>query len=68
MLLIQRLYCVYMLSGDTRVPPRMPRDVINSTFVLCFTYFEAISGNPEGGPGMRLIQHLYCVLHSLRRY
>ena len=35
-------FCTH--RGDIRVPCLMPRDTINSTFVLCFTRAEAISG------------------------
>ena len=34
---------------------------------LCFTYFQAISGCPEGCTGMLQIQPPYYVLHALRR-
>jgi hypothetical protein len=54
--------------GDIRVPWLMPRDAMNSTFVLRFTRTEAISGYHDWCRGMLEIQRLYCVLHALRRY
>ena len=58
----------YMLAGDIRVSWRMPRDAINSTIVLCFTCFEAISGYSEGCRGILQNQRAYWVLHACRRY
>jgi hypothetical protein len=46
----------------------MLRDATNSTFVLCFTRVEAISGYHDGCRVMPSIQRLYCVLHASRRY
>ena len=68
MLWIKRLLYVFCTQwGDIRVPWLMSRKARNSTYILCFTCVEAISGCHGWCQGMVQVQCLYCVLHALRR-
>ena len=55
----------YTLWERCRVTKLIPWECPHSTFRLCFTRFEKMSGNKLDSPGSAQIQRFYYVSHAL---